>query len=422
MSETSAELVERAARVIPGGVNSGRRRTTPPLVVQNARGAYLEDADGQQLVDYYGGAGTAVLGHADPFVTESVASASARGLHAGVGVSLPEIELAEQLTEVIPSADQVLLCNSGSEATAYAVRLARAVTNRPFIVRMEGSYHGWHDAVIPFSPGVVPHVNGLTLTCTYNNLAVLDELFRRYPDRIAGVILEPLVHNCGPTVMPDDGYLKAVRALCDDFGALLIFDEVVTGVRHHLGGVQALWGIHPHLTTMGKALGNGFPIGVVAGPSHLMQQWNTHDDGKAVFAGTFNGNGAAVAAALAVLDRLRDGQAHAHMFRLGEAMRTGLQEVADRAGVQAHATGFGSAFTLWFGPRPRCHLDVRKGDHQLFARYRRTLRTLGHFEKADVDGGRSVISASHTERDIAATLEAAGPALRAALDAGRGES
>jgi glutamate-1-semialdehyde 2,1-aminomutase len=414
-AETSHEALARAALVLPGGVNSGRRRTVPPLVIESASGAYLQEVGGRRLTDYYGGAGAAILGHGDEHVTDRVASATRHGLHAGVGVSLLEIELAERLTEAIPCADQVLFCNSGSEATAYALRLARAVTGRPLVVRMDGSYHGWHDAVIPAAPGVLAETRAATLVATYNDLDGLAALFAEYPEQIAGIIVEPIVHNCGPTVMPDDGYLSALRSLCDAHGALLIFDEVVTGIRHHLGGFGAIQDVRPDLATFGKSLANGYPIGVLAGSRPLMERFNTADGGTVVFAGTFNGNRAAVAAALAVLDRLEDGTAHTALFALGRKMRTGLQEIADAAGVQAVATGYGSVFTLWFGPTPRYHDDVRRGDRALFTRYRQELRRLGHFEKADVDGGRSVISTSHTEDDIAATLEAARPALLSAL-------
>jgi glutamate-1-semialdehyde 2,1-aminomutase len=416
MPETSAELLARAARVIPGGVNSGRRRTDPPLAFRSALGAYLEEVTGERLIDYYGDAGAAILGHGDPYVADCAAMAMRSGMHAGVGVSKLELELAEQLTKYVPSAEQVLFCNSGSEATAYALRLARAFTGRPFIVRMEGSYHGWHDAVIPFAPGVLASTTDATFTSQYNNLPALEHLLNTYHGQIAAVIVEPIVHNGGPTILPDEGFLLGLRRACDQHGTVLIFDEVVTGIRHHLGGVQALSGVRPHLTTMGKALANGFPIGVLAGPTQMMSLFNTTHGGVVPFAGTFNGNGAAMAAGLAVISRLRDGKVHKRISRLGKVMREGLQEIADSAGVEAHATGWGSVFTLWFGPRPRSHEDVLNGNHALFTRYRQELRARGSFEKADADGGRSVISASHTEDEIAASLEAAGAALRAALN------
>jgi glutamate-1-semialdehyde 2,1-aminomutase len=413
--DRTQQLMDRAAKVIPGGVTSGRRRIDPPLVVREASGAHLTDADGRCLTDYYGDAGAAILGHGDPLVSARIAEAAARGLHAGVGVSKAEIKLAERLTTLVPSADQVLLCNSGSEATAYAFRLARAATGRPLVVRMTGSYHGWHDGVAAPSPGVLPATSAATLRCRYNEPTELAGLLDAHAGQVAGLIVEPIVHNCGPTVLPDPGYLARLRRICDNRGIVLIFDEVVTGIRHHLGGVQAIENVTPDLTTMGKALGNGAPIGVLAGRRNLMEQFNTTEDGRVTFAGTFNGNGVATAAALAVLERLKDGTVHEHINHLGALMRKGLQEIADRAGVEATATGHGSVFTLWFGPPPRSHLDVQRADLSLFVRYRRELRERGHFEKPDVDGGRSVISAAHTADDVDTTLEAADAALQAAL-------
>lgn len=430
-AEPSAqEWAERAEAVIPGGVNSGRRRIEPAFVVEGGMGAYLFEAGGRRLIDFYGGAGTAILGHNPPVVREAVNEALATGpILSGAGVTRGEVMLAERITRAVPSVEQVLLCSSGSEATMFALRLARAVTGRECVVKLAGHYHGNHDAVLvntheprrldgltmPESRGMLGAHRTATLVSDYNDLGHLETLLSTRGEEIAAVILEPIVHNGGPTLLPDRGYLAGVRKLCTTYGVLLIFDEVITMFRHGLGGVQAIYDVMPDLTTAGKAMANGLPIGMVGGPRHLMRHWTTNPAGDVMFGGTYNGNAASVAAALATLGRLADGTVHARMFGLGEMMRDGLAAIAAEEGVPALATGFRSIFTFWFGTGPlRMRDDALRGDEALFRAYRQELRARGVFEKPDRDGGRSLISAAHTRRDVECALEIARDSLRAA--------
>jgi glutamate-1-semialdehyde 2,1-aminomutase len=428
-STESARLTERAARVIPGGVNSGRRRVDPPLVVQWARGAYITDADGNRLIDYYGGAGAAVLGHGDKTVTERVTAAATDGVLVGAGTTIAEITLAERVVDCLPSIEQVLLCPSGSEATYYAIRLARAVTGRTKLIKMQGCYHGFHDSVLrnvhsapdrlhardPHSAGMLAQAIDNTIICRYNDLDSVRSTLDSQGEEIAALIVEPIAHN-GPTMLPAPGYLEGLRDLCDRYGVLLVFDEVVTGFRHGLGGYQQIAGVLPDLTTGGKAFASGWPIAFLGGAQHLMQRFTTTPYGDVAWAGTYNGNTGCVAAALATLDRLSDGSVHAHIARLGERVRSGLQSIVSEAGIPATVTGYGSIFTLWFAESPITNYgDVLRNDYELFRRYRRELRKRGVWEKPDIDGARSCISARHTDQDIDLTLTASRESLMAAL-------
>jgi glutamate-1-semialdehyde 2,1-aminomutase len=253
-----------------------------------------------------------------------------------------------------------------------------------------------------------------TLVCRFNDLDDVAATFAAHPEQIAAVILEPVAHN-SPGLLPEEGFLAGLRALCDREGAMLIFDEVITGFRHHIGGYSALCGVIPDLATLGKAMGNGFPVAAVAGRRELLERYTTTADGDVHYGGTFNGNAVAVEAALAVIAELEDGRVHEHLFRLGERMRSGLREIAERAGVPAVVGGFGSLFVLCFMDGPlRTYEDVLRNDTALFMRYRRELVARGVFEMPE-SLGRSHISAAHTDDDIDRSLEAAEEALAAAL-------
>jgi glutamate-1-semialdehyde 2,1-aminomutase len=238
----------------------------------------------------------------------------------------------------------------------------------------------------------------------------------RHAEEVAAIIVEPVAHN-SPGLLPRPGFLEGLRALCDQTGALLIFDEVITGFRHHIGGYQALCGVRPDLTTLGKAIANGFPLAAIGGRAEHLERYTTTADGDVHYGGTFNGNAAAVAAGLATIDRLEGGQVHAHVFALGERMRRGLAEVAERVGVPAVVGGFGSLFVLCFMEGPlETYDDVLRNDDALFRGYRRELIARGIFEMPE-SLGRSHISAAHTADDVDRSLEAAEDALRAAVDA-----
>jgi glutamate-1-semialdehyde 2,1-aminomutase len=254
-----------------------------------------------------------------------------------------------------------------------------------------------------------------TLVCRYNDLADVERAFALTPDGIAAVIVEPVAHN-GPGIVPRPGFLEGLRSICDREGAVLIFDEIITGFRHHIGGHQAISGVMPDLTTLGKAIANGFPFAVLGGRRELMERFNTRRGGDVVWAGTYNGNAIGVAAALATIEQLEDGAVHERIFALGRRMREGLTEIAGRAGIAATACGYGSLFALCFMEGPvESYDDVVRNDVDLFVRYRRELIARGVFEFPDVDGMRSHISGSHTAQDIERTLEIAQDALAAAL-------
>jgi glutamate-1-semialdehyde 2,1-aminomutase len=415
-------LLERARRSIPGGINTAKRRVKPAICVRSGSGGRIETVDGRELIDYHAAYGAVLLGHAYPPIVQSVAEATQRGVLFGLGVTEPEVALAERIVRHVPSAEEVLLCGSGSEATMHAIRLARAVTGRPKIIKFRGAYHGFHDYVArdylgtgAFSAGVLDAAIENTLVCAYNDLSTVEAAFQREPAGVAAVIVEPIAHNAG-SIAPADGFLAGLRALCDREDALLIFDEVITGFRHHLGGYQAIAGVTPDLTTLAKALGNGFPIAAVAGRRDHMERFSTGDRGDVWFAGTCNGNVPGVAAALAGIAVLEQEDVHGHLFRLGERLRRGLAEVAARASVPATVNGFGSVFCLCFLADPVARYeDVLRNDVALLVAYRRELAKRGVFEMPE-NLGRSHVMYSHTDADVDHTLEAAEPALRAALD------
>jgi glutamate-1-semialdehyde 2,1-aminomutase len=426
MPSTSADLLDRAAEVIPGGVNTCRRRSEPRICFRRGAGAHLFDLDGRRYIDYHAAYGAIFLGHSHPAVTRRVSAAIRETVLFGVGVTEAEVALAEAIVRHVPGAEQVVVCNSGSEATYHAIRLARAVTGREKIVKFQGSYNGFHDYVLrnvlsarervgrrdPHSTGMLAAAVDATLVCRYNDLADVEAALTAAP--VAAVILEPIGHN-SPGIAPEPGFLEGLRELCDREGTLLVFDEVITGFRHHIGGYQAICGVTPDLTTMGKAIANGFPIAAIGGRREHMERLNTNPAGDVHFGGTYNGNAVGVEAALATIEQLEDGRVHEHVFRLGERMRAGLRDIAEEAGVPAYVGGYGSLFVLCFMEGPlRSYEDVLRNDTDLFLRYRRELVARGVFEMPE-SLGRSHISAAHTDDDIDRSLEAAEEALRAAL-------
>src|SRR4051812_21017702 len=283
----SETLLAAAAAVIPGGVNTCRRRSEPRLCFRRGTGAYLEDLDGNRFIDYHAAYGAIFLGHSDPAVNRRVTTAIQDTVLFGVGVTQAEVALAGKLVEHVPSVEQAVVCNSGSEATYHAIRLARGVTGRQKLIKFQGCYDGFHDYVLrnvlsrpegvgrrdPHSAGMLEAAIDATLVCRYNDLADAERAFAAAPGEIAAVILEPVGHN-SPGILPEPGFLEGLRALCDREGALLVFDEVITGFRHGLGGYQAIAGVMPDLTTLGKAIANGFPIAAVAGRRRHLERFN----------------------------------------------------------------------------------------------------------------------------------------------------
>ena len=427
-STASEQLLEDAAEVIPGGVNTCRRRSEPRLCFSRGRGAHLWDLEGRRYIDYHAAYGAIFLGHSHPAVNERVARAIRDTVLFGVGVTEAEVALARKIVQHVPSAEQVVVCNSGSEATYHAIRLARGVTGREKIVKFQGCYNGFHDYVLrnvlsppelvgrrdPQSAGMLEAAVDATLVCRFNDLDDVEETVGRHPDQVAAIILEPIAHN-SPGILPRPEFLTGLRALCDREGIVLIFDEVITGFRHGLGGAQGLLRVTPDLTTLGKAIANGFPLAAIGGRRELMERFTTNPAGDVHFGGTYNGNAAAVEAGLATIELLEDGRLHEHVFALGERMRSGLREIAERAGVPAVVGGFGSLFVLCFMEGPlETYDDVLRNDNDLFMRYRRELIARSVFEMPE-SLGRSHISAAHSGEDVDRSLQAAEEALRAAL-------
>ncbi|MFF4195466.1 aspartate aminotransferase family protein [Nonomuraea sp. NPDC001831] len=420
-------LAERARQVIPGGVNSGQRSIPglTDLVITHAAGARFRDSQGREFVDYHAAFGPPLLGHNDPDVAAAVAEAGRTVDLCGVGVTAGEVELAETLAELVPSVEKVLLTSTGSEATFHALRVARAATGRRLVVKFQGCYHGWHDAVSlnvistpdkvgshdPISTGILPEVLQATLVLPFNDPEAVRRAFAEHGDDIAAVILEPVPHNVG-CLLPEQEFLQTLRAECTRAGSVLIFDEVITGFRHHLGGWQAISGITPDLTTMGKAIANGYPVGALGGRADLMELFSSRPGGPAFFAGTYNGHPAVVAAALATLRKLREEPVHEHVFRLGERIRTGLAEVFASLDIPALVSGYGSVFVGYFMTGPaRTYDDLLRNDANMFIGYRRRLLEHGVFE-LPLNLKRSHVSYAHTDADADHLLEAAAIAAR----------
>jgi glutamate-1-semialdehyde 2,1-aminomutase len=423
-------LLEEASAYTPGGVHTSIRIIDPPLCVRRAQGAYIEDLDGKRYIDYHAAFGPFILGHCYPEVVERVVEAIRETDLYGISTTEMEVALAKKIVGHVPSVEQVLFCCTGSEATFHAVRLARAATGRRKLIKFQGCYHGWHDYLLrnvisapdrvggrdPVSAGMLDEAVDSTLVCDFNDLDGVDRVVASNRGEVAAIILEPIPHNIG-CVLPRQSFLQGLRTLCDREGIVLIFDEVITGFRHHIGGYQAICGVQPDLTTLGKAIANGFPIAAVGGKPELMQHFNTRPGGSVYFAGTFNAHASCVAASLATIEILETGKVHDHIFRLGERMRAGLQEIVSRAGIPAVVAGFGSIYVLYFmeeGPITN-YKDLLRNDAARFVRYRQELMKRGVFEMP-MNLKRNHISYSHTDTDIDRTLEAAEESLRAVLD------
>jgi len=426
VQDANVRLREEAKRFIPGGVGSSIRIAEPPLCIHRAQGAYLWDENGTRYIDYHAAFSPIILGHCYPAVVDRVVETIRQTDLYGVTTTYLEVELAKKIVAHVPSVEQVLLCCTGSEATFHAVRLSRAATGRRKIIKFQGCYHGWFDYVLRnviSAPGVVnkwdPGSAGMlreavehTLVCRFNDLGSVEQTIRDNPSDVAGIILEPVPHNIG-CILPKQSFLEGLRAICDREGIVLIFDEVITGFRHNIGGYQAICGVTPDLTTMGKAIANGFPIAAIGGKRDLMQRFNTRVGGDVFFSGTFNGHSSCVAAALATIDCLATHDVHARIFSLGERMRNGLESIVKRNGYPCTVAGFGSVYTIYFmSERPIANYDALLDNNSaLYVRYRQELLKRGVFE-IPMNLKRNHISYSHTEADVDVSLEAAEDALR----------
>jgi glutamate-1-semialdehyde 2,1-aminomutase len=423
MTLSNADLVARARRVIPGGVNSTNRALPWPIAFTEAHGAYMTDSDGNRYLDYHAAFGPLILGHNHPAVNAAVRAATERIDIIGAGVTDIEVELAELLVRHIPSAERALLTNSGSEATYAAIRLARAVTGRSSIIKFQGAYHGWHDAVLmnvisppermgqkdPLSLGMLPEVIDHTLVLPFNDVETLGETLRARGDEVAAVILECIPHNIG-CVLPRPEFLQALRDLTRQHGVVLIFDEVITGFRHGLGGYQAVCGVTPDLSTFAKAMANGYPIAALAGRAELMDRFGP--GGGVVFAGTYNGHPVGVAAALATIAELEGGAVHRHCFALAERAASGMEAIARELGIPMTVARFGSVFVPYFMEGPiESYADLLRNDDARDVAFRRAMCERGLF-MIPTALKRNHVSAAHTAEDIDRTLDAAREVLR----------
>ncbi|MVN75348.1 glutamate-1-semialdehyde 2,1-aminomutase [Hymenobacter sp. HMF4947] len=380
---TSETLFARAQELIPGGVNSPVRAFRAvggaPIFMQSAQGAWLTDVDGNQYVDFINSWGPMILGHAPEVVLDAVRTALPHSLSFGAPTRR-EVELAELLTAMVPSVEKVRLVNSGTEATMSAVRVARGYTGRAKILKFEGCYHGHGDAFLiaagsgaltlgaPDSPGVTQGVAQDTLTVPYNDLAAVEAAIAANPDQLAAIIIEPVVGNMG-LVEPSLGFLAGLRALCTQHGIVFIFDEVMTGFRLAPGGAQQLYGVVPDMTTLGKIIGGGLPVGAYGGRADIMNQ--VAPAGKVYQAGTLSGNPLATAAGLAQLRYLHE---HPEVYEQLEAtsarLADGTRQIAKELGLNYTVNRVGSMFSLFFTPEPVHNLeDAKKADLPAFGRY-----------------------------------------------------
>ncbi len=409
----------RAKQLMPGGVNSPARAFGAvggePIFIDRAEGAYLYDVDGNRYVDYIGSWGPMILGHAHPQVLAAIEAAARRGTSFGAPTEA-ESELAEMIIRAIPSMEMLRLVNSGTEATMSAIRLARGFTGREKIIKFAGNYHGHVDSLlvaagssaatlgVPDSPGVTPGTARDTLVLRYNDPQGLESAFRQHGDKIAAVIVEPVVGNMGCVVSSPE-FRTALRELTQHYGALLIFDEVMTGFRATYGGAQSILGVQPDLTTLGKIVGGGLPVGVYGGRAEIMR--HVLPAGKVFQAGTLSGNPLATAAGIATLKILRDTNPYPRFDQLATRLASGLGDAVRRAGLPCTIGQFHSMMTVFFNPGPVTDWDsASRSDTKLYARWFWGLLERGVYMPCS-QFEALFLSAAHTESDIDATIQAA---------------
>ena len=419
MKSRNEILFEKSERVIPGGVNSPVRAFRSvggtPVFFTRGNGAYIWDADDKRYIDYVGSWGPLVLGHAHPQVVKAVQDAASRGLSFGAPTEV-ELEMAEWLTRCLPSMQQVRLVSSGTEATMTAIRLARGFTGRPKIVKFEGCYHGHADSLLvkagsgaltlgqPSSAGVPVEITAHTIALDYNNAAMLEDAFKVEGDRIAAVIVEPVAGNMN-LVKPNKEFRTALRDLCTRYGAILIFDEVMTGFRVGLRGAQGLFGITPDLTTLGKVIGGGMPVGAFGGRRDIMQ--SIAPLGPVYQAGTLSGNPVAVAAGLATLKLIQAPGFFERLAATTTRLVEQLQAAARDAGVTFSAQSVGGMFGVYFrATAPETYAQVMESDKAAFKRFYHALLAEGvYFAPSAYEAG--FVSAAHGDAEIEATAAAA---------------
>src|SRR5574340_1269621 len=419
MTSRNQQLFEQSQLCIPGGVNSPVRAFRSvggtPLFFRRGQGAYVWDEDGRRYLDYVGSWGPLILGHAHPEVVRAVQETAESGLSFGAPTAR-ELEMAQLLCQLVPSMEQVRLVSSGTEATMSAIRLARGFTGRSRIVKFEGCYHGHADALLvkagsglltfgqPSSAGVPPEVAAHTLTLQYNDVEEVEQAFAGLGDEIAAVIVEPVAGNMN-LVAPAPEFLQALRTLCSRHGSVLIFDEVMTGFRVGPGCAQGLYGITPDLTTLGKVVGGGMPVGAFGGRRDIMQRLAPL--GPVYQAGTLSGNPVAVAAGLATLRLVQTEGFYDRLAAATQDLTAGLTSAAREHGIPFSAKSVGGMFGIYFSPAPpRSYAEVMQCDKDAFNRFFHAMLEEGvYFAPSAFEAG--FVSAAHGEEEIAATLAAA---------------
>ncbi|MGI8837046.1 MAG: glutamate-1-semialdehyde 2,1-aminomutase [Pyrinomonadaceae bacterium] len=421
--DKSARLFARAVELIPGGVNSPVRAFRgvggTPLFVKSAQGPFITDVDGRRYIDYVGSWGPMILGHADPEIVAGLQAAAANGTSFGAPNEL-EVELAEEIAEAVPSIEMVRMVNSGTEATMSAIRLARGVTDRDKLVKFEGCYHGHADSLLvkagsgvatlglPDSPGVPAALAQHTLTVPFNDTDAVENVFKQHND-IAAVIVEPVVGNMG-CVPPRDGFLQSLRELTTSNGALLICDEVMTGFRLARGGAQALYGIKPDITCLGKIIGGGLPVGAYGGSRDLIR--NIAPTGPIYQAGTLSGNPLAMTAGLLTLRRLKDRKIYEELERRSAQLGDGLASVAAEAEITTTTNRVGSMWTTFFSEGPIVDwTTANQSDREIYGRFFHAMLNEGvYLAPSQFEAG--FVSITHTEEIIEQTINAARNALQ----------
>jgi len=421
----SLSLLDEAKRFLPGGVTSANRSVVPQLVFTKSRGSRIWDADGYEYIDYHAAFGPPILGHNHPKVNAAVRSAIDNLDLVGAGAVELEIETARKISVHVPSARKVLFANSGSEATYHAIRAARAFTKRNKLIKFQGCYHGWHDSVAmnvisspekigkkdPLSSGMLPGALENTIVLDFNNLSQVEKAVKENRGEVSAIILELIPHNIG-CIIPKTEFVKGLREIADRENIVLIFDEVITGFRHGLGGYQGIVRVTPDLTTLGKAMANGFPIAALVGREDIMDRMGP--GGDVLFAGTYNGHPMCLTACIATIQELESGQVYPHIFGLGEMARTGMTEICKDLQVQATVAGFGSVFVTYFmDPPVENYDDLLRNDKELFVEFRKQMISRGIY-MLPVNLKRNHVSAAHTREDVEITLEKATESLKAA--------
>jgi len=424
MGKNSKSLLEKAKKVIPGGVNSpvraGKGVGMDPPFIDRAKGCFLWDVEGKQYIDYVCSWGPMILGHAHPEVLSAIEGRLEKGTSYGAPTEL-ELELAEIITEMVPSIEMVRMVNSGTEATMSAIRLARGYTGREKIIKFEGCYHGHADSLlvsagsgvatlgIPGSPGVPAVLAGHTISLPFNNLNGVVQSLEKYGPEVAAIIVEPIPGNMG-VIVPDEAFLKGLKELSEKNQSLLIFDEVISGFRVGVGGAQALYGIRPDLTCLGKIIGGGLPVGAYGGKKEIMEKMAP--EGDIYQAGTLSGNPLAMAAGLATLKILNKGDIYQELEEKGRNLFEGVESAAVEAGLNVVINRMGSLGTLFFTAEPVTDFDsAKQSNGDLFKRFYAAMLEQGiYLPPSPFEAW--FISAAHDQESIQKTIDAAAKSFR----------